>query len=420
MTDTNQLTLSQKVIIISFWAPPMVGGPQFLYNLFSRINPSRYSIVTSYQNVHVNNSTQKGDALPCPYFYFDRQDDRQSSKGSSWYQRMATFSLSLPFIGYFINQYLTLPFIVRRFTKTAINVVQSNGGELLLGISDNGPSILTTYFVHLRTGKPYTLFLFDLYRGNLLKGLYRFCAVAFERRIFLGAKEIFVTNEATRELYIRRYGPKIRVKVIHNSASMPTGHVSKVLTPEERKTLVFTGNIGWPQEQAVVNIIRAVKKLQPTGIRLDLYIPHQSPVLSAEIGTSDSIRVTSAPQQAMPSIQAQAGLLILPLSWNTKAPEIIATATPGKFTEYLRAGRPLLVHAPDYSYISQYAKKNKLGYIVDQNNVDLLAATILEYISHPQRDAYYARNSNLLFQKNHEVLTNARTLVRSLNESGEI
>ena len=46
--------------------------------------------------------------------------------------------------------------------------------------------------------------------------------------------------------------------------------------------------------------------------------------------------------------------------------------------EYLAAGRPILVHAPSYSYVANYARKEGFGLVVDRLDSGLLRRAILD------------------------------------------
>jgi glycosyltransferase involved in cell wall biosynthesis len=157
-----------------------------------------------------------------------------------------------------------------------------------------------------------------------------------------------------------------------------------------------------------------MKKLSDLPLNLELYIPSASPVIKKVILGQTNILLTSAPPGAMPQIQSQATLLFLPLAWNTKAPDIIATATPGKFTDYLASGRPMLIHAPDYAYVSRYGKENNLGLVVDQNSVDALAKAIRDFLADPAQGQKYIDNALRVFHQNHDAHKNAIKLTELL------
>jgi glycosyltransferase involved in cell wall biosynthesis len=112
----------------------------------------------------------------------------------------------------------------------------------------------------------------------------------------------------------------------------------------------------------------------------------------------------------MPRVQSEATLLFLPLAWGTDAPDIIATASPGKFTDYLASGRPMLVHAPDYSYIARYTREHDVGIVVDRNDVGALADAVREFLQDPARGSRYVENALNVFKTHHDARENAKKL----------
>jgi len=52
----------KKVLIISSWAPPAIGGPQNLYNLLRDFPEDSYCLLTSFYNID-NQSAKIGNWL---------------------------------------------------------------------------------------------------------------------------------------------------------------------------------------------------------------------------------------------------------------------------------------------------------------------------------------------------------------------
>lgn len=286
--------------------------------------------------------------------------------------------------------------------------------ELLLGISDGGTALISTWLLSMVSRKPYALYLFDLYRGNNTGQPGRLLARLFERPIVTRAKRVIVTNQATEQYYQRRYPRRIRTAVVHNSVC--DRHVAEDYAPYPPFTIVFTGNVYWAQLHSVLNLIKAAKLLSDLPLTIRLYVPYSVPELKEAVRGQPRITMAAAQQSEMPRIQSEATLLFLPLAWHTESPDIIATATPGKFTDYLASGRPMLIHAPDYAFVSRYAKQHQLGLVVDQDSPELLAAAIREYLQHPEQGKTYVSNALAMFQHNHEAGKNASVLAEILDE----
>jgi hypothetical protein len=71
--------LNKKTLLISDSAPPKVGGPQSIYEIFSFIDSNSYVMLTSYCNIPKNNEPV-GDWLKCKYYFFDINNDIPKDK----------------------------------------------------------------------------------------------------------------------------------------------------------------------------------------------------------------------------------------------------------------------------------------------------------------------------------------------------
>ena len=409
----------------------MIGGPQNLYNLLSQFPSDSYTILTSFLTLQLSGA-KRGNWLPGEYVFFDhrgpvtRETDVPSAKsGKGPGLRVAVAELAMtiakhiPGVSLLLSPLDSLSRIIQ-MTAAGIRIVRQSPGNVILGISDNGPAMLSTFLVGLFTRTPYTLYLFDIYKGNNLTPFDRLIASVFEGAIFRRARLVILTNEGTEGFYKERYGTDIRTSVVHNSVFAEEYEKARTpYRPEPPYRIVFTGHVYWAQEQAVMNVIKAVDHLNDISVKLELYVPKLEEPLLGEVKKRPGLLLSSVPPSEIPEIQCAATLLILPLAWRSKSPEIIATATPGKFIDYLASGRPMLVHAPDYAYVAQYAKSHNLGLVVDKDDVNLLAQTIREFLDDPEQGRTYIENSLKIFYQNHDAKKNSRKLRRLLGWSDE-
>jgi len=389
----NLLKLNKKLLILSQCAPPAIGGIQNLYNLFINISPDDYFLLTNQINVTKNT----GSKLPCKYFFYSKF----LSKKSICFKLNICFKLLKKLLG-----------IIQ-----GLKIIKNNKINILMGISDGGFSFLLTFTLAKLTKKPYIIYLFDLYKGNNLFGLGKKFSNFFEPILFKYASQIIVTNEGTKNYYIKQYGNKISIKIIHNSAfsefykKYPTKY-----NPSSPYTILFTGHIYWPQEQSIRNLIQAIDKINDINVKFILYTPNPSKDFVEEFKTHKKIEFKIASQKEMPQIQSKADILFLPLSWNTPAPDIIKTASPGKLTDYLIAGRPILIHAPNYAYISQYARQYNFAHVVKEENFELLKMGIKKLLFNNKYSKTLIYNAKKIFYKNHEALKNSKYLQNIINK----
>jgi glycosyltransferase involved in cell wall biosynthesis len=398
--------------------------------LFSQLPNQSYSILTSY---YTEQHRKTGSWLPCDYYFIDHSPillaaqnqnthEQQNVPGVTQQQKPNRFIEVVKKVVRKIPPLLATIFgalAIRntlRFYRAGKSILKQNPGQRVMGISDTGPALIAAYLLSRHLQRPLFFFLFDLYKGNYFEPPQNFLANRFESKMIHRAEKILVTNEGTAAYYAKRY-PECTEKfqVTHNSV-FPEDYAEQrtPYAPHPPYTILFTGHVYWAQEQSVLNLVQAMQQLQDLPVTLELYIPHPTESVRRAIEQAPNILLTSASPSEMPKIQSRATLLFLPLAWGTKSPDIIATATPGKFTGYLGSGRPMLVHAPDYAYVSQYARQHNLGLVVDENSTKRLALAIRTFLANPQLGQTYIANALAIFQQNHDARKNARKLTEIL------
>lgn len=417
-----------KVLVVTSWAPPMIGGPQNFYNLFSQFPQNSYVILTGYRAL-VQGGISPKSWLAGEYVFYDRsQPVDRSVAAVEQPAEVASAQPQRPSLLYrLIQQFHRLPlfgpvaYAILSLGKTGLMVVaglkaiRQHRPTTLLGISDHGPALIATGILSLLTKKPYQLYLFDIYKGNNFFSIDKVLAFCLEGWLVRRAERVIVTNEGTEAYYLERYGKQINIAVIHNAVFGDAYQDKRTdYQPKPPYTILYTGHVYWAQEQSVNNLIAAMAQLSDLPIQLDLYVPGADESLRRLVADRSNIRLLSAAQSEMPAIQSQATLLFLPLSWHTKSPDIIRTATPGKFTDYLAAGRPMLVHAPNYAYISQYVKQTQLGVVVDVDSADELAAAIRQFLANPSTGKVMVENALKIFEAQHDAVKNAKKLQQLL------
>jgi len=417
--------INEKVIILSSWAPPMIGGPVLLYNLLCQLPPEKYQIMTDSRMMAtgIDPSTWlSGEYIFVDHPHLTKAEITASNLSARQSDKPAKLDLLHKIIRpvenvpvfhdciRLVSNYKTIRYFINEFRN-----ISRTSPTILLGISDSGPSLLATYYIARKYHIPYYLYLFDLYRGNCFPPIDRFIARIFERELLTHAEEVIVNNEGTVEHIQKLYGNKVKMEIIYNSVFSekypPKPTICTVQPPYE---IIFTGNISWAQEGSLLNLLKAATLLSDLPLTISIYINRPPVTIIEEAARHPNVRLTYAPYSKMPEIQGRASLLFLPLAWDTKGPDIIETATPGKFTDYLAAGRPILIHAPDYAYVSKYAKKEKLGLVVDKNDVQYLANTIREFLLHPDQALTYVQNARRIFSQNHDARKNAKKLTEIL------
>jgi glycosyltransferase involved in cell wall biosynthesis len=424
----KRFSLSRRVLVVSSWAPPMTGGPQNLYNLLSRLSADSYCILTSYEAIHRGKAT--GTWLEGEYFFYDYAHPTEKTRIStplasrrsllaSVYQSVLRSIRNMPSplarlvktILYALYLFLNIFAILR----TGVQIVRHREIRCIIGISDTGPALISAYLISRCTGVPYALYLFDIYLGNNLLFVNELLAKMFEPQMFRTASMVIVTNEGTERFYRKRYGDRFKCAVIPNSV-FPESYESKrtPYLPTEPYTIVFTGNVYWAQQRSLMNLIRAMDGLHDLHARLHLYVPIGDETLVESVAGRTNVHLTSAPQSHMPDVQCNATILFMPLSWQTRSPEVIATATPGKLADYMASGRPILIHAPRYAYVNEYARQHVFALLVDEEDIEKLRQAVRKLVLDVQYSRRLIENALNILYKNHDARANAKELAKIL------
>lgn len=399
----------KKFLIISSYAPPAISGaPLMMYNLLRYFPEDSFAVLTSHFGID-RRVKEKGKWLKSKYYYFDSPSLTVASQTRADLLSRIKYFLGKIWLFRFLGQLFFLLYLPLSIVSKGKKIIRQENIELLLGYSDYGTALFSTYLLHKLTKKPFFLHFYDLYYGNKLPLVYRTFAYFLEPKLFESASKVFVTNEALQEYYQKKY--KREIFVISNSILIEKSEPEPFLNHSELYKIVFTGTIYWPQIEAVKNLIRAVDELQNPKIQLYLYTPHDKAYLKSRgIFESKKIVFAAGSPSEMPEIQKSADILFVPLSFRTKYPLLINTSSPGKTYEYLVSGRPILIHASKESYIAKYAKKHNFALVVDEENIEKLKEAITELITNRNLVKRLTTNAWQIALNNHDATKTSKLL----------
>lgn len=212
-------------------------------------------------------------------------------------------------------------------------------------------------------------------------GYKRKAARYLERLAFRRTHTAIVPNEFLQKAYEQRHG--VISTIIRNPPPvLQINQFSELRTSRKFNDIVFTGSIYHAHFDAFENLIAALTHLERDDIRLHLYTSTSKKKLE-ENGVTGAMVIyhSFVPYDHLPEILSQATLLFLPLAFDTTISEVIRTSAPGKIAEYLASGRPILVHAPQDSFVSWYFQRNSCGVVVARKDPTLLASEVSRILS---------------------------------------
>lgn len=353
-----------KFALISRSLPPSSSGQAVvLYRLLEGLPPDSYCLISmkKYENVEPKDITTA--KLPVNYHHLKLKFEPR---------RPGNLIIRIPIF------FMSLGINILAHSLQIAKIIKKEKCQILIACTGNAIDMLTAYIAKIWTNVHFVPYIFDdfLYRETQFEThlVNRF----LEPFLLKGAKGIIVTNEYMENEYTRRYG--VKSTVIHNPYSMQDLNIlnkEKKIFDEKEINIVYTGAIYEAHYDAFRNLIAAIKRLDRPEIKLHLFTRRPASELE-EVDISDQIVVyhEHVPQSEITEILKQADILFLPLAFDSPYPEVIKTSAPGKIGEYLAVGKPILVHAPEDTFISWYFKKNMCGIVVDKNDVIALSEAI--------------------------------------------
>ena len=253
-------------------------------------------------------------------------------------------------------------------------------------------------------GIPYIPYLFDdyAYQGGKF---YHPLAKRAERHFLRRAAKIIVTNEAAQAEYRKRHG--VESNVIHNAYPKPDlASLDRLPNPFSTAdyNIVFAGSIYNAHYDAFRNLVGAIASLSNNRIKLHIYSP-QAPNHLAAFGISGPFIVHHGllPGSEVAAVERKADLLFLPLAFESPIAPLLKTSSPGKMAEYLAMGRPILVHAPEGTFVNQYFRQHKCGWVADSNEKKELAGSLTTMMGDPERGRQFAIQARERFETDFTV-----------------
>lgn len=372
ISTTFLINPMSKILLMSDCVPPIVRGPSIiLYRLFKHLRANSYSVLTS-QYDGKGLILNKNLKLSCKYYYAKVE----TTVGG--YKR-TYFSTLIKWIEAF------------KIALEGVKVVKSEGHDKILVCPTHGNYLLAAYFVHKICKKNLYIYFFDLFRAN--KKWFDFDGLMRDLTVKLAAKSAdgaFVMSEKLKDYYHARY-PNLKIHIIRHPIDMKD-YVSHTENSSRNggnssvpKKIVFTGMIYEYQIDAIQNLVKALEGFK--NIEFHIYTERSKQYLESMGVTGENIIYCGyADNRDLIRIQKEADILFLPMSFHGRGtnPDIIRTASPVKISDYLAAGRPILVHAPEDSYIAWYAKKYEFGLVVDEPNANSLRGAIMRLMRDSQ------------------------------------
>jgi glycosyltransferase involved in cell wall biosynthesis len=353
-----------KFALVSHVLPPgWSGQAMVLYRLLSGLDADTYCLLSR-----------------------ESYDDAEgfSSKLPARYHRLRREFLTGGGLGRLREGVGVVPGLVARALEIA-RIARREGCEAIVACTGNLLDLPAGYLASRLLRVRYFPYLFDDYTEQWMGARKRWLARRLERPTLRGATRVIVPNEFMRDEVARRHG--VEAAIVRNPCDLAAYEGLDAVEPDfggGEIRVVYTGAVYEANFDAFKRLLEALGRLDAPA-RVHVHTA-QSAAELAEAGIGGPIVVhPHAPIGETPRIQREAHVLFLPLALDSPYPHVIRTAAPGKMGEYLAAGRPILVHAPDDSFVAWYFREHDCGVVVSERDPAALARALADLVSDPER-----------------------------------
>jgi glycosyltransferase involved in cell wall biosynthesis len=374
----------RKTLIISEWAPPMVGGgPTIMRSLFRHFSPDSYVILMSD-----------------PLCFDGKQDMRAMLGGKYYFNRIPKIAFRLRKSRFYRSlwEIITILFAVFR----GVNIIRTERVQNILATTYGGYEV-AALILHKIMRKKLFVYLFDIYEESQLSFWGKFKARLTEPPLLKSASRVFVMSEPLQEHIKKKYGDSVRTTFLPHALDTQFKFRENIASPSAHKTkaftIIYTGMIYEAHYDSVVNMSNVVNSFPEGEMVFEIYTPRPKEALTKRGICGKNITQRFVSLEEMPNILQKADVLFLPFAFNSPYPLVIHTASPGKIAEYLAAARPILVHAPEYAYISSYAKSGGFGLVVDKPDPISLRNALIRLRDDKNLREELVRNASLALLK---------------------
>jgi glycosyltransferase involved in cell wall biosynthesis len=141
--------------------------------------------------------------------------------------------------------------------------------------------------------------------------------------------------------------------------------------------LVYVGAVYHAHFDAFRDMIVAIEKLGRSNVQFHIFTNQEPDWLAFRGIAAPTVTIhPHLPLDEVEGVLREADVLFLGLAFKSGIDLVIKTSSPGKLGDYLAAGRPILVHAPHESFVSQYFRKHQCGIVVDSRDTTILAQAL--------------------------------------------
>jgi len=359
---SHPLANDPLLTVVSKNFPPQVSGSAILLNNLLSNYKGRINAIVGY---HRYAKADGGFRPPCPTQYL-------------------SFPRTLPRV--YENLKRRMPMVVCRILRNSIRrAFTTLGTNVVLTAFPYDDLVVASFLAARDLRLPFYVHMHDLWKENVPSGSIaaRF-AERWEPLILKEATRVLCMTEAMQEYYAK---DGIETHLLPHCVSdqdyltAPTTIRPPLMS---KPTVLFVGSVSPHMNLDALKVLATASELLPPEYEL-LYCTAPDITALHRLGISSRrLRTMYVSRAEVQRLQSEAHVLIAPLSHKNCSINEVRTVFSTKLLEYLVAGRPIIVFAPEGSFHVASARKNGWGYVVTEDSPGALASAIVKVVTDEQ------------------------------------
>ena len=342
-------------------------------------------------------------------------------------QPVVTNSTSLPFQTARISRPVLskLPLVWRlavlegivRYIWVGLKLIPPGQYRRTLLVFPDTASIMAGYVVSLLRKLEFQVYLIDLLAESRLSKVEYILLKLLEKRLLRESHTVYCISRGVAEFYQNWVQ---REYVILPHGVVMDGHEGSVGRKSTRRdgVIAFAGNIHDISLDGLQNLVKAVKLIDELEITVQIYTDRRRSYLEETglVDTFTNIEFIADLDELLDRLE-QADILFSPVAFKPRYPHQAMTCFPTKTFDYVRANRPILVHAPANYFYTRYMQENQSALCVTSFKAEDLKAGILKLLKEKQLQADLVNNARMMVERHHDKQKIQERLIRNLFQS---
>ena len=343
----------RKLLLISQNFPPELTASTVLVNNIFKYYKGDFTAIAGFVGGRFDSSFHP----PCKTYYLTPPDNYILKR--IYYKVMPRLR--------FINKWLML------------RIARKENPSVIFGNYPEPEFFISSYEVSKKLNVPFYSYFHDLWTENMHSKFELNQALKWEELIVKNSKKVICCSEFQQEYFKSKYNIE-SLLLLHPVPDDEVKNLAYKKIPHRiEKNICFVGSLSNAMNtDALITLSKAVKLL-PSEYKIDWYpIQEISIDYLKSIGfETERITIHVLPTHEMKKEVSNADILFAPLSFKNCSEHEVKTVFSNKILTYLPTGRPILVFSPPDSYHSTSARNDGWGYVVDKDDINTLANSIL-------------------------------------------